>query len=405
MQRLAITLATLVLGSLPAYALQDNPISPTGPSGEPDRIELAQLQLNLGGGSDANILRTLGRAGYTEIEIFYRGLTKSRVRACRGADRLQMEVAPNGRVKSSAKIGECRSRINMARARDILRNKGYREILLEDTGRGGYRGTACLKNRRMDMAVGYFGKVREIGQLGRCRQILSRKEVAQRLRSNGYDRIKVAKDSPPPPFFVEACKGQNRVDLVVVGNGRVQRERRIGRCEPPIKPNQIAGVLQKQGFTRVRVTDDVLPRYGAQACRGDDRIELVLNRFGEVRDERKIGQCPRPLTRDQLVRQLTDEGFRRISVKDDPGRGFVVEACLAEERVRINISPYGETSSEKVLGPCKSPRIGKVLRDFKQQGLNRAKIFVEGCRRGQRVKIELDSFGDKVRSRRIGRCQ
>jgi len=404
-QRLVMTLATLVLGGLPAFAQQGNPISPTGTSGEPDRIELAQLQLNLGGGSDATILRTLRRAGYSEIEIFYRGLTKSRVRACRGGDRVQMEVAPNGRVKNSAKIGECRSRINIARARDILRNKGYREILLEDTGRGGYRGTACLNNRRMDMRVGYFGQVREIGQLGRCRQILSRREVAQRLRSKGYDRIKVAQDSPPPPFFVEACRGQNRVDLVVVGNGRVQRERRIGRCEPPINPGQIAAVLQRKGYTRVRVTDDVLPRYGARACRGDDRIELILNRFGEVRDERKIGQCPRPLTRDQLVRQLKDEGFHRINVKNAAGRGFIVEACISNERVRIDISPYGETSSEKVLGPCKSPRIGKVLQDFKKQGLNRAKMFVEGCRRGQRVKIELNRFGDEVRSRRIGRCQ
>ncbi len=404
MQRLAMTLATLVLGTLPGLAQQDNPIALTGTSGEPERIELAQLQLNLGGGSDATILRTLRRAGYSEIEIFYRGLTKSRVRACRGGDRLQMEVAPNGRVKNSAKIGECRSRINIARARDILRNKGYREILLEDTGRGGYRGTACLNNRRMDMRVGYFGKVREIGQLGRCRQILSRREVAQRLRSRGYDRIKVEKDTPPPPFFVEACRGQNRVDLVVVGNGRIQRERRIGRCEPPINPNQIAAVLQKKGYTRVRVTDDVLPRYGARACRGDDRIELILNRFGEIRDEQKIGQCPRPLTRDQLVRQLKDEGFRRISIKDAAGRGFIVEACISNERVRVDISPYGETSSEKVLGPCKSPRLGKVLQDFKKRGLNRAKIFVEGCRRGNRVKIELDRYGDKVRSRRIGRC-
>lgn len=405
MSRLAAMFATVILGAAPAAALPDSPITNAGPAGKQAPIRLAQIQLNFGGGSDAAILRSLRRNGYSEIEIYYRGLTKSRVRACRVGERFQMEVTPNGRVKNSSKIGECRSRITLDQARDKLRNKGYRKIFLEGNGHGGFRGTACMRNRRMDMIVGPFGKIREVGQLGRCQQILTRKEVAQRLRAKGYNRIKIAKDTPPPPFFAEACKNLNRVDLTIVGNGRIMRERRVGRCEPPINPNQIAAVLERQGFSRVRVTDDVLPGYGATACRGNDRFELVLNRFGVIRDQRRIGECPKPLTREQVVKLLREEGFTRIAIQQDSRRGFIVEGCLSKERLRIALSPFGKTLSEKVVGRCQSPRIGKILRDYEKRGFSRTRVFIEGCRKGRRIRIELNDFGDQVARRQIGRCR
>ncbi|MGI9385589.1 MAG: hypothetical protein ACR2PO_20750, partial [Methyloligellaceae bacterium] len=215
-------------------------------------FRVAQLQLEFGV-SDANVMRALRRDGYSEIEIYYRGMTKARVRACRNGTRYQMEVAPSGRVKSAGKIGVCRVRITLAEARNILQKKGYGEIHLEQTPDGAYRGAACRGRTRLQVGVGPFGGVRELQQLGQCRHLLTRPEVATRLRRQGYDRIAFS-DKPPPPFVAKACRKLERVQLVIVGSGRILREERIGNCAPPIDPRRIAEVVARQGFTRVRVT-------------------------------------------------------------------------------------------------------------------------------------------------------
>ncbi|MGI9384646.1 MAG: hypothetical protein ACR2PO_15955, partial [Methyloligellaceae bacterium] len=196
-----------------------------------------------------------------------------------------------------------------------------------------------------------------------------------------------------------------RVQLVIVGSGRILREERIGNCAPPIDPRRIAEVVARQGFTRVRVTDDVLPRYGAEGCRKGVRVKIALNRFGEIRGQREIGRCPSALTREQLAEKLRAEGFKRIRFVEGAGDGHVVEACQGEQRLRINFSPYGETEFDRVLGPCKSPRIGKLLDDFKERGATNATLYIEGCRKGRRIQVEYDRFGTALNARRVGRCK
>lgn len=404
MKKLAAVSLCVGIGLVVVKPLPANSQSALG-SGNEDRsgvIRLAQLRLEFGV-SDATVMRALRRDGYTEIEIYYRGMTKARVRACRNGVRYQMEVAPSGRVKGAGKIGKCRVRVTLAEARAILQKRGYREIHLEQTPDGAYRGAACQGRKRLRLGVGPFGEVRELQPLGQCRHLLTRPEVATRLRRQGYDRIAFA-DNPPPPFIAKACRKLDRVRLVIVGSGRIQREERIGNCAPPIDPRRIAEVVERQGFTRVRVTDDVLPRYAAEACRKGVRFEVGLNRFGEIRGQRKIGRCPSTLTREQLAEKLRAEGFRRIRFVEGGSGGHVVEACQGEQRLRINFSPYGETEFDRVLGPCKSPRIGKLMDDFKKRGVTGATLYMEGCRNGKRIQVEFDRFGTALNARRVGRC-
>ena len=404
MKRIAAIAFSLGIGFGAATPLQAGPATLDGPAAgaAAGEVRLAQLRLEFGV-SDATVLRSLRRDGYTEIEIFYRGMTKARVRACKNGVRYQMEVSPNGRIKAAGKIGNCRVRITLGEARDILRKRGYREINLEQTPDGAYRGAACRGRDRLRMSVGAFGEVRELQPLGQCRRLLTRPEVAARLRSRGYNRIDFA-DRPPPPFVAKACRKLDRVRLVIVGNGRIQREERIGDCAPPIDPRRIAQVLERKGFTRVRVTDDVLPRYGAEACRKGVRFEITLNRFGDIRDRREVGRCPTALTRQQLAEKLRAEGFKRIRFVESTASGHVVEACQGEQRLRIEFSPYGETLFDRVLGPCKSPRIGKLIDDFKERGVSGVTLYLEGCRNGRRVQVEFDRFGTALNARRLGRC-
>lgn len=404
MKQIAAIAFFLGFGLGAATPLQAGPASVDVPAAgaATGAVRLAQLRLDFGV-SDATVMRSLRRDGYTEIDIFYRGMTKARVRACKNGVRYQMEVAPSGRIKSAGKIGECRVRITLGEARGILRKRGYREIHLEQMPDDAYRGAACRGRDRMRMSVSPFGEVRELKPLGRCRHLLTRQEVAARLRSRGYNRIDFA-DRPPPPFIAKACRKRDRVRLVIVGSGRIQREERIGECAPPIDPRRIADVLERKGFTRVRVTDDVLPRYGAEACKKEIRFEIALNRFGDIRDRREIGRCPTSLSRDQLADKLRAEGFRGIRFVESGPRGHVVEACQGDERLRIEFSPYGETLFDRVLGPCKSPRIGKLIDDFKKRGTTGVTLYLEGCRNGRRVQVEFDRFGTALNARRVGRC-
>ncbi len=367
-------------------------------------LHLAQLQIDFGV-PDELVYRTLTRLGFTEIEVFSRKMTKSRATACKNGERFKVELSPSGRIRSQVPFGgNCRRLIDAATAHAILGRKGYRNIALEMTPQGGFAGTACADRKRYRVSVGPFGKVDQLAPLGRCNQLFPPGEVAAMLRAQGYNRISFVNERPPA-YVARACRRLARVELYLTGNGKIWREQPIGRCDPPIDPRRIAGLLSYKGFTRVAVIDDVLPRYVARACRGNRRIEVVLNRFGEIRNQHEIGPCAAPLTRGQLAEKLRSEGFKRIRFIEGTVNAFQVEACHEGKRLRISFTLYGETEFERELGPCKSPRIDAVVSEIEGRGFSRVKIFAEGCRRGNRVQLELDRFGSTVNATRIGRCR
>jgi len=403
---LSSTFACLILlaSGLPGNAADSRkaPATPAGGGNQP--VRMAQLQLSFGV-PDEVVYRALTRQGFTEIEIFSRKLTKARAKACKNGKRYKVEVSPSGRIRSQTPFGgDCRSRIDAARAHAILGKRGYRNITLDVTPQDAFTGTACAKGKRYQIAMDPYGKVAKPIPLGRCNQLFPPKEIAAMLRAQGYNRISFVNERPPS-YVARACFELTRLELFLTGNGKIWRQQPIGRCDPPINPRRIADVLQRQGFTRVAVIDDVLPRYVARACRSNRRIEVALNRFGEIRGERDIGACAAPLTRDQLTAKLRDEGFRRIRFIEGTVDSFLVEACHSGKRLQINFSLYGETQHERELGPCKTPRIDAIVSDIENKGLSKVRIFAEGCRRGNRVRLELDRFGTPVGAKRIGQCR
>lgn len=359
-----------------------------------------QFQLGV---SNGMILNVMSRRGYTDINITKKKLTKAQAEGCRNGKRYKVEIALDGRIRKEVQIGTCRNPINQKAARKILRDRGYNQIFVRPEGNG-FIAVACRSNRRFRVALDPFGDIRGEKLLGRCGGAMSKHDIAALLRARGFSRIDV-KRGRRGAYAVEACRGDHRMKLVVGPAGGIVREQRIGRCDPPIHPASIPTLLAQYGFSRIDVVDRRLPRYLAHACRGNERLEIAMNRFGEISDERRIGRCDPPLNRQMLEDRLRAAGYTGVKIVGHSANGFVADVCEDAELLRLKLTIFGETVNQKRLGDCPTRPVGDVVDDFQSQGLSGATLFVEGCRRGRRIRIELDRTGEEVDRKTLGRCR
>lgn len=431
---------------------------------------LAQnIQFNIGGGSNQEYINYLRGQGYTDVVITRRKLTRINAEACKNGERFILKMRPNGSFRSVERVdaGRCRQqrqRVNLQGARRILANDGFRRIELQAQGRR-YVGTVCKEGRRFEVSMDRFGDIERIEPAGRCRgEALSPQQIARQLRQDGYDRINFI-DRELPRYVAEACRGTERLELVMNRRGRIRDERRIGRCAAPINPKNIPSILAKQGFKRIKVLDAQLPKYVArgckgnrlidvelnrygkiigqnpkgncrqpikpanlaalmrkkgydrievidrtpprylvEACKGNDRLEMRLDQFGDIIDQLRISACRRPFTEAQMVKYLRDNGYRRINVRGQDGSDFIVRACRNKKRLRLRLTHFGDVKSRRDMGACVGPSIDAVAKRLRDRGYDRITHFVEGCRKGRRYIIRLDEFGVPIDRRRIGKC-
>ncbi len=353
--------------------------------------------------SAQNLLDALREQGYSRIKITKQTFTKINFEACQDGVRYQVKMRAIGTVRSKTKIGECRQAISEQQAAKILRQEGFRRIEIRAAERG-FAGRACRRGERFEVFVNRFGDVRPPRSIGACRsQAFTPKQVRKMLREEGFSQITFT-DRELPQYIVEACRRDRRVELVISGRGKIRDRRRIGRCQPPIHPRDIAKVLRDRGYSRIQVLDDKLPQYLAEACKGNDRMELTLNRFGQVSDEVRVGGCKRALNAKQFVKLLRDRGDRRIRYRGQDGTDFLVRACFKKKRYRARFSQFGEAITRREAGSCITPTLDSVAQRFQRRGIERLSFYVEGCRRGVRYKTRLDEFGDPIDRVRIGKC-
>lgn len=383
--------------------VKPNALSPGSHSLIDDSLVLqAQFRIQLGV-SDSVILGSLSSQGYSDIKITKKKMTKARAEACKNGIRYDVEVAFDGRIRRANQIGKCRSVINYETARDILRQKGFRKIQLGQEG-AGFVAAACRNKRRFRVYMDQFGDIQREKVLGRCGGVLTEYDIAAILKAQGFSRVQT-KRAHRGNYDVKACRHNDAMELLVGRGGEILRERRTGRCDPPIHPATIPALLARYGFSRIEIVDRQLPRYVAHACRDTQRLEISMNRFGEIVDERKIGNCALPLNAADLRAKLRNNGYGRIQIVEDRASGFVAEVCEAGTQLRLELTKYGETISQFRIGDCPSRRIRKILRQFEKNGMTGAKIFVEGCRKHKKLRIELDEFGTNVSRNVIGRCR
>lgn len=364
---------------------------------------LAEAQVNFQIGiSDDQVKRKLRASGHTELKIVKRSLSKIHVEACRDGKRLYLRLDQAGRILERSQRGTCRRTVSIDQAQQILRNSGYRRINIEQQ-RGAYVAVACRDGQRQKVTMSRFGEITKQRNMGSCRPAMSPSDVTAQLQQQGYNRIKFT-DDELPRYVARACRGDRRVELVLNRRGKIRDQFQIGKCDPPINPDQVPGILAKLGYDQVQLTDDKPPRYQAEACRGRDRIELTVNRFGKVVDQLTTGRCPAAVTQAQLANSLSRQGFRPVFVEPDANDTFTVNVCRDGKRILASFSKYGEILDQRNRGKCSLPTLDAIANRFDERGLSDAQFFIEGCRDGRRVRIRINPFGERVARERLGRC-
>ncbi len=374
-------------------------------------ITKAQIKLPFGM-SSKKIRRILGRDGYSEIVITYIGIIDAKADACRDGIRYRVKVRANGSYAYRNEIGKCRAPITRADVRDLIRQEGFRRIDIQDDGKVPYIASACRRGDRFRIEVSEFGDVSVKGRTGQCRlKRLSPEDVRATLRKGGHNRIKFVENNRRS-YIVEACRDGRRLRLDISNrrNGAINERQRIGRCATRIRPRDLNDVLIKAGYNRIDIVDDTPPRYRAEACRGNDRMRIAVNIWGERANERKIGTCRPPATVASLTEDLRNNArrFKGISVRVGRRHPFVANVCDNGERRELYFSRYGKIEGKKDVGRCDSPRVSAILDRLRDRGFrsNEFDLYVEGCRRsGRRVRIKFDEYGNELSRERIGRCR
>lgn len=391
MKRVAGTFATVLLLFIGVY-LSPPAINPAN----------SQLTIQLGG-DFGRAKQNLIAQGYSQIEMVGQGFTKFQVEACHTGVRYWFKSDSLGRINQKRQIGTCQTTVNIEQVQQILASQGYSRINVEDRG-GRYLAVACLGDDRMRIAVNNLGQIGKRRILGTCRQSLTPADVTVELQKQGYTRIKFT-NRKPPVYGVEACLGKRNYRLEVDQFAKTLSENRIGDCRGPIDPRQLADFLQNSGYTRVVVIDDRLPRYVAEVCSKADRLELTLNRYGDIIDRYKTGQCYNRVDRRQLVRAMAKQGYVRIDVKRENRRGYVVEACYTGQLIRADFNIYGELVKEQSLGECPRWSIADVTNQMSQSKYKGIKFYADGCRKGKLYRFLVNEFGDRSERKVIGNCK
>ncbi len=365
-------------------------------------VRKAQIKLIIGT-SDRRVRRSMRDAGYSDIEIKHRGLTKAIAEGCKNGRRFRVELRPSGRINNAERIGRCRSEVSPEQVRQILRDKGFRKIDIDEQGNIPYVATACRKGGRFGIRINRYGDVTVGRRVGECGRRLTKAEIRDQLRADNYNRIKFV-DQGRRRVRVEACRQQNRYRIVMSPRGEIRDRNRIGRCAPPVTPARLAAHVESKGYDRVEVIDAKLPRYAVEACKGRDRLELVMNRFGDIRREIKVGRCPPPINEESLRQLMSRAGFKNVRLVSTNKDEYATIACKDNDRMSIRFSRYGEVIDQERVGTCRSPRIIDMLETLDGRGVNRMTVHIDGCRRGNRIRFTLNEWGEILRREQIGRC-
>ena len=162
--------------------------------------------------------------------------------------------------------------------------------------------------------------------------------------------------------------------------------------------------MREKGYDRVFVINENPPRYQVEACSDSTRYEVTLNKYGSITDRQRIGDCNPIVDKQQIAQLLRQEGFTRVNIQQRQNGNFKITACFEGYQKLINLNRYGELLEEVDGKRCTSRSITEITKSLTGRGFKRAKFYAEACRKGRRVRIELDKYGDQIGRERIGNC-
>lgn len=281
----------LTLGGVASAA----PSGSLGPAATASRTAPALERVAYG---PERIIEMLTARGYTELRFTDKSLPIYVVEGCLGGDRLRVHLSRWGDIVHRKRVGECRKVPTLAvpeedlatsDLRSALVARGFSRVRIIDPNPPRIVVEACRNGRKLRLVVNRFGDVRDRKIIGRC---------AEGSGSDDEDVTagpgeEVVEDGSGPSTSDEdadgdpGASGDETVEVVPSGKpGKLP-----GLFNTPGSKAQIRSVLTEQGFTEIVFTGRQFFRYVIEACRGDTKYRMVLNRFGEVRKSSRIGTC------------------------------------------------------------------------------------------------------------------
>ena len=361
----------------------------------------AQAQLNIQiGGSEAEFRQWLAREGYDRIDTNKVGLSSSSFDACKGDKRYRVKFEWTGKVDRKV-IGNCRNVLDEAAIRRQLQQAGYRSITIEDRA-GKFLAIGCRNGDRYRVEVNYYGDVGRERRIGECRDELSPQDITARLEEQGFNRITFT-DRQLPRYVVEACSGSNRMELVIDRFGEIAASTRIGNCRAAMDTAAIMARLREEGFSDIAIIDSRLPRYVASACHGADRYEITLNRWGEITDRVRTGRCRTEFNAAEIEEGMRESGYANITVVEENDR-FITRGCQEGRHRHVVLARNGKLIEQRELGRCNGLEVNRLGDILRQRGLTRLQFLAEGCEGNQRVRILFDEFANRISTQTVGRC-
>ena len=352
------------------------------------------------GGSEAEFKAALGRQGYDRIDTRKIGLSSSSFEACKDGKRYRIRFEWTG-ATSRKVIGACRVVMAENEIRRLLRDRGYRRITIEDRA-GKYIAVGCQGNDRFRAELSYYGDITRERPIGRCLKELSPSDITAKLESEGYTRINFI-NRQPPRYIAEACQDNERLELVINNFGEIQNSRRTGKCRNALTPEQVIAMMQDKGYSRIQMISVQRQRFVAEGCRAGQRFEVTLNRWGEVANEVFLRRCRNTFTEDQIITSMRENGYKNVSVSRS-GQNFITKGCRDNRYHEVTLSQYGELVNRRELGNCNAPKINDLAETLRGRGLTKLKFFVEGCQGNSRVRITFDEFANRTGRTVVGGC-
>ena len=361
----------------------------------------ANFSLNIGM-SKGDVARILVSKGYSQIKVYDTGFKTGKAYACKDGVKYNVKVDHKGRIKGASEIGNCRNTVNEQQVRRNLEANGFTRIVIDEQN-SNFIAIGCKGSQRTRLIISQQGQLLQRRNIGQCQDVLAPSDVRQVLRDQGYDRISFT-DRQLPRYVAEACLKNRKMELVINRFGKIAQEKRIGRCDPPIDPKNLVNVIRDKGYNRVSVINGEPPRYQVEACTQNVRFEVTLNRFGIITERNRIGQCKAAVDKKQITQLLRDEGFTRININQRQNGNYRIFACYQGYEKRINLSQYGELLEEIDGNACEVRSIKDVRQSLRESGFKSTRFYAEGCRNGNKVRITLNQFGDRIGRERIGTC-
>lgn len=361
----------------------------------------AGLKINIGM-SKGDVVRILSSKGYSQIKVYDTGFKTGKAYACRNGLKYNIKVDKKGRIKGEAKIGSCRNQVNQEQVRRNLQANGFSRIVIDEQN-SNYIALACKGRQRIRLIISQQGELLKRRSIGNCRNSLAPNDVRQVLRDKGYNRIEFI-DRQLPRYVAEACFEGRKLELLINQFGEVEKQRRLGRCNPPINANNLVNVMREKGYDRVSIISQNPPRYQLEACAENVRFNVTLNQYGKITERSRVGECNTNVDQKQIVQLLRQEGFTRINIKQRQNGNFRVSACLDGYEKRIKLNRYGELLEEVDGQQCASRSVREVSDNLNGRGFKKAAFYAEACRNGNKIKITLNQYGDDIGRERIGRC-